>query len=447
MEFTTLVPMFGGSLWTIAFFIVTLSVIVAIHEYGHYIVGKKSGIYPEVFSLGFGPVIWSKHDRDGTKWQIAAIPFGGYVKFRGDANPSGGRDAEVYDNISEHDRRTTMDGAPLWARTATVAAGPLFNFVMSLVIFAGIFLYRGQTADPLVVSELKPLPFVQELQEGDQILAIAGKALPSADDRTSYDAFMANLPFEPQLDYRVLREGREMTVQGPYFLAPIVGSVAPRSASMDAGLQVGDVITKLNGQDVFAFNQLPEVIENSGGAPAELEIWRNGEVLNRTLIPRRVDEPQDEGGFRTVYRIGLGNGILFEPAMESIGFGEALTAGARQVGTVIHGSLSGLWHMATGAISSCNLSGAIGIAQTAGDMASLGLVDFIGFIAVLSTAIGLLNLFPIPVLDGGHLVFYAYEAISGRKPSDQALRVLMSIGLTVVLALMIFGLSNDLFCH
>ncbi|WP_425100672.1 RIP metalloprotease RseP [Tropicibacter sp. S64] len=447
MEFTSLITQFGGLLWAVLFFVVALSIIVAIHEYGHYIVGKKSGIFPEVFSLGFGPVLWSRMDKDGTKWQLAAIPFGGYVKFKGDANPSGGRDAAVYDRISEEERRSTMDGAPLWARTATVAAGPLFNFILSLIIFAGVFMVRGQPADPLVISSLKPVPFVQELEEGDQILAIAGKALPDAEDKVAYDAFMAALPREPQLDYRVLRDGRELTVTGPYFLAPIVGSVAPRSASMDAGLETGDVITKLNGEPVFAFEQLPEVIENSEGAPAQLEIWRDGEVLTRTLTPRRVDEPQPEGGFRTVYRIGLGSGLLFEPATERLGLGEALGDAVAQVGTIMSGSVSGLWHMATGAISSCNLSGAIGIAQTSGDMASQGAVSFIWFIAVLSTAIGMLNLFPVPVLDGGHLVFYAYEAVSGRPPSDKALRVLMSIGLTVVLALMIFGLTNDLFCY
>ncbi|MFW2544474.1 RIP metalloprotease RseP [Primorskyibacter sp. 2E107] len=447
MEITTLMPQFGGSLWNILFFIVALSIIVAIHEYGHYIVGKKSGIFPEVFSLGFGPVLWSRVDRDGTKWQIAAIPFGGYVKFRGDANPSGGRDEEVYQTISDEQRRTTMDGAPLWARTATVAAGPLFNFILSLAIFAGVFMVKGQPADPLVIASLKPVPFVQELEEGDQILAIAGKALPSAEETAAYNEFMADLPREPVLEYRVLRDGREMTVDGPYFFAPIVGGVAPRSASMDAGLEVGDVIVKLDGKDIFAFDQLPEVIENSEGAPAELEIWRDGETLTRTLTPRSTDEPLPDGGFRTVYRIGLSSSLLFEPDTVPLGFGEAIGEGLSQVGAIMTGSISGLWHMATGAISTCNLSGAIGIAQTSGEMASQGAVNFIWFIAVLSTAVGMLNLFPVPVLDGGHLVFYAYEAISGRPPSDKALRVLMSIGLTVVLALMIFGLTNDLFCH
>ena len=140
--------------------------------------------------------------------------------------------------------------------------------------------------------------------------------------------------------------------------------------------------------------------------------------------------------------------MAFEPATQPLSFTDALGSGVGQTGTIINGSLSGLYHMITGAISSCNLSGPVGIAQTSGAMASQGLDKFIWFIAVLSTAIGMLNLFPIPMLDGGHLVFYAYEAVTGKPPSDGALRILMSIGITLVLGLMLFGLANDLlFCR
>ncbi len=436
--------MFGGTLWTVFFFIIALSVVIAIHEYGHFIVGKKSGIFPEVFSLGFGPVLWSRVDRDGTKWQIAAIPFGGYVKFRGDANASGGVDGEVVEALDDAERRQTMQGAPLWARTATVAAGPIFNFVLSAILFTAIFMYRGVTADPLVISELKPVPFTQELQEGDQILAIEGQDLPSAEDGVAYSAFMADLPLQPVLDYTVLRDGREMVVQGPYFQAPIAGSIQPRSAAMDAGLRAGDVITALNGEPVFAFTQLPEVIEASEGAPADLTVWRDGETLNLTLSPRRVDEPQAEGGFKTVYRIGVGSGLLFVPDTVTPGFFEAVWGSVNQVWRVISSSLSGLYHIVTGQISTCNLSGPVGIAQASGDMASQGILPFIGFIAMISTAIGLLNLFPIPALDGGHLMFYAYEALRGEPPSDGVLNVMMSVGIVIVLGFMAFGLTNDI---
>lgn len=442
----TLIPQFGGFLWTVVFFVVALSIIIAIHEYGHYIVGKKSGIFPEVFSLGFGPVIWSRVDRDGTKWQIAAFPFGGYVKFRGDANPSGGIDDEALRGLNEEEMRHTMSGAPLWARAATVAAGPLFNFALSIIIFTGVFLVRGEIAEPVTVGELRPLPVQQELQEGDEVIAIEGNALPSFSDSIAYEAYMQALPEEPLLDYTVRRDGQETTVAGPYVYPPIATQIAPRSAAGDAGLVSGDVIVSIDGQEVFAFAQLKDKVESSDGATLALEVWRDGEILAKDLTPRRIDEPQPGGGFQTFYRIGIVGGVAFEPATMTPGFGTALWGGVSQVGRIMEGSISGMWHMITGSISTCNLSGPIGIAETSGDMARQGTTNFIWFVAVLSTAVGLLNLFPVPVLDGGHLVFYAYEAVSGRPPSDKALKVLMSIGLTVVLSLMIFALTNDLFC-
>ncbi|SMX28100.1 Regulator of sigma-E protease RseP [Pelagimonas phthalicica] len=446
MDLTSLIPQFGGLIWTLVFFVVALSIIVAIHEYGHYIVGKKSGIYPEVFSLGFGPVLWSRYDDFGTKWQIAAIPFGGFVKFRGDANASGGIDGDAIHGMDDATMRSTMHGAPLWARTATVAAGPVFNFILSIVLFTGIILARGIVSEPLTVGELRILPVTQELQSGDVILEIEGGAPPSFEDGAAYEAFMQNLPQKKLLDYTVLRDGSETTVSGPYVYPPIVTQVAPRSAARDAGLQQGDVITAINGEAIFAFDQLKEKVEGSEGATLALTLWRDGETVSADLTPKRVDEPQPDNTFKTFYRIGVIGGILFEPATETPGFGEAFFAGVNQVWRIMTGSLSGMWHMITGAISTCNLSGPIGIAETSGDMASQGTTNFIWFVAVLSTAVGLINLFPIPVLDGGHLCFYAYEAVTGKQPSERALDLLMKIGLIVVLSVMILGVSSDLFC-
>ncbi|SLN31428.1 Regulator of sigma-E protease RseP [Roseivivax jejudonensis] len=446
MDIVTLVPQFGGLLWTLLAFVVALSVIVAIHEYGHYIVGRWSGIDADVFSLGFGPVLLSRTDKRGTKWQFALFPLGGYVKFRGDANPSGGTDESAMEGLSESERRRTMTGAPLWARAATVAAGPAFNFVLSIIIFTSIFMVRGVTSEPLTVGELKPLPTVQELQVGDEILAIEGEALPPFDNEGAFDDLLDSLPEEEVLDYTIRRDGQEMTVAGPYVYLPLASQVLPLTAASEAGLEDGDVIQAINGEPIVAFEDLRERVEGSDGAALDLTVWRNGETLDITLEPRRIDEPQADGSFQTVYRIGIAGGMFFEAATETPGVGEAFMSGVGQTGEIIRGSLSGLWHMITGAISTCNLSGPIGIAETSGAMASQGTQSFIWFIAVLSTAVGLLNLFPVPVLDGGHLCFHAYEAVSGRPPSDRALRVLMSIGLTLVLGLMVFALTNDIFC-
>ena len=446
MDIVSLIPQFGNLIYTIIAFVIALSIIVAVHEYGHYIVGKWSGIKADVFSLGFGPVLFSRMDKHGTRWQVAALPFGGYVKFAGDANASGGVDGDAMARMSDEDLRHTMHGAPLWARAATVAAGPVFNFIMSILVFAGIFLFRGQVAEPLTVGDLRPLPVQQTLAEGDVLLAIEGQTLPGFDDPVLFESFMSGLPQVASLAYTVERDGQRTEVTGPFPYPPVAGQVVPRSAAFDAGIEAGDVITAINGQPIYAFDQLRDAVESSGGATLKLDIWRDGAMIEKDLTPRRTDEPQDDNTFRTVYRIGIAGGLFFEPATEALGIWSAVTGGISQTVDIMSGSISGLWHMVTGAISTCNLSGPIGIAETSGAMASQGVTSFIWFIAVLSTAVGLLNLFPVPVLDGGHLVFYAYEAVTGNPPSDKALKVMMSVGRTLILSLMVFALSRDLFC-
>jgi len=448
LDISALIPAFGGFAWTIFFFVVALSVIVAIHEYGHYIVGRWSGIQADVFSIGFGPMLWSRMDKRGTRWQIAALPFGGYVKFAGDANAASGKDEDAMAEAAADPAalRATMHGAPLWARAATVLAGPVFNFALSIIVFAVVGYSNGVIRDPLTVGDLRPLPGpVQELQNGDVVLEINGAPVPSISD-AAYGTFMNDLPQVPVLDYTVERGGERTVVQGPYLRPPLVSGVSPQSAAVAADLEMGDVITAVDGNPIFAFGQIKEAVEGSDGRSLNLTVWRDGTLVEKVLTPKRVDEPQADGGFATQWRIGIASGNAFEPATEAPGLGEAISGGVAQTWRIITGSVSGLGHMITGAISTCNLSGPIGIAQVSGTMASQGVQSFVWFIAVLSTAVGLLNLFPIPALDGGHLVFYAYEAVTGKPPSDGALRILMAVGLALVLSLMVFALGNDLFC-
>lgn len=444
MDVTSLIPSFGGLAWTLVAFVVALSIIVAVHEYGHYIVGRWTGIKAEVFSLGFGPVLASRTDRHGTRWQIAALPFGGFVKFKGDADAASGKDGAAISRLSEAERRQTMHGAPVWARAATVAAGPVFNFVLSILIFTGFFMVQGVATDEPTVGSVKPMPAAAEaLLPGDRILALEGQPTPSFD---AFGEITELLPPAPTVEYRLGRAGEELTVEGPFPFPPIVDGVQPNSAAMEAGIETGDVILSVDGQPVNTFMQLREKVGASDGKAVQLEVWRNGETFEVALQPRRMDIPRDEGGFETRWLIGLTGGLVFVPETRTPGPIEAAKLGAEQTWDVITTSLSGLAHMVTGAISSCNLSGPITIAETSGAAASLGIASFIWFIAMLSTAVGLLNLFPVPVLDGGHLVFHAYEAVSGRPPSDRALRVLMAVGLTLILSLMAFALTNDIFC-
>jgi len=438
-----LIPGFGGVLWTVAAFIVALSIIVAVHEYGHYIVGRWSGIHAEVFSIGFGPVLFSRTDRRGTRWQVAALPFGGYVKFLGDSDAASGKDGETIEGLSESERRHTMHGAPLWARSATVAAGPVFNFIMAILIFAGVFLVQGVAVDRPVVGEARPLPVEAPFQPGDRVLAVGGHETP---DMAAFSAAVDALEPAPVVTWRVERAGRVIDLDGPYPFPPVAGSVQPQSAALGAGIAPGDVILAVDGAPIHAFSELRDTVGDSDGRALTLSVWRAGEEIEMVLEPRRADLPQIDGSFETRWLIGLTGGLAFTPETRTPGAIEALGMGADQTWYILRASVSGLWHMVTGAISSCNLRGPIGIAEASGAMASQGTTSFIWFIAVLSAAVGLLNLFPVPVLDGGHLVFHAWEAVTGRPPSDRVLRVLMTGGLALIATLMIFALTNDLFC-
>ncbi|NVO26791.1 RIP metalloprotease RseP [Donghicola sp. C2-DW-16] len=442
MDILALAPDLGGLLYTIASFVVALIIIVAVHEYGHYIVGRWGGIKAEVFSLGFGPVLFSRVDKRGTRWQIAALPLGGYVKFLGDSDAASGKDAAAIGQLSENDRRHTMHGAPLWARAATVAAGPIFNFILTIAIFTGVILWEGQTKEPLTIGHIQDLPATITLQSGDQIVSVGGITMPE----DGLNTIRAQIPVQADLEYEVLRDGQTVTAVGPHPYLPLVEQVSPRSAAYEAGIRPGDVITAADGVPMYAFSQLIDVVKAAEGNPISLSVWRDGQDLTIDLSAKRVDEPSAEGGFQTVWRIGVVGGLFFDAAKEPVGVLQAIGAGAAQLWFLIEGSVSGLWHMITGAISTCNMSGPVGIAEVSGAMASQGAQNFIWFIGSLSAAVGLLNLFPVPVLDGGHLVFFAYEAVAGKPPSDKVLRALMAGGLALILSLMVFALGNDLFC-
>jgi regulator of sigma E protease len=440
----TIVAALGGTVWTVAFFVLALSVIVFVHEYGHYIVGRWSGIHSEVFSIGFGPVLFSRTDKRGTKWQIAAIPFGGFVKFLGDADASSVKQGDV-SGLTVEERRHTMAGAPLWARSATVAAGPVFNFILTFVLLAGLALAVGVPREEPAVGSMRAMPYEGvTLAEGDVILAVEGKPTPDWD---TFEDVVKSLQGQTTVTYTVMRGETEVTAAGPHPSVPVVGEVQIRSAAMDAGLQEGDVILKAGGKDVRFFAELPEIVAASKGEAVALTVWRNGETFDLSLTPRIRTVDDGKGGFEERYLLGLYSGMLFEPAVRSVGPWEAVTGAAQSMWLMTTTTFSGLSHMIQGAISSCNLSGAIGMAETAGDAARNGAQSFVSMIAILSLGIGILNLFPIPVLDGGHLVFHAYEAITRRQPSERALRVLMTVGLTLVLSIMIFGLSRDLLCQ
>lgn len=444
MDLVGLLPGFGNFFYTIAAFVVVLSVIVAVHEYGHYIVGRWSGIHADVFSIGFGPVLLKRRDRRGTVWQFAAIPLGGYVKFAGDAGATSARDEAAMSAMDAQALRRTMHGAPLWARAATVAAGPAFNFIFAFVVFVALIFHDGVAIDEPVVGQITPLPAQPfELRQGDRILSVEGIDTPSL------GAFLSaaqDLPAQSVLTYRVDRAGTVLDVTGPHPMPPLAGSVAMKSAARDAQMQPGDVVLAMDGTPVATFEELRERVAASEGRAIALSVWREGNVLDLKLEPRRTDLPLPEGGFETRYLIGLTSGAVFEYQTRTPGLLEAAGMAGSQIWRVARTSVEGLYYMIVGQISTCNLSSPIGIAEASAAKASDGLIELIWFIGVLSVAIGLLNLFPIPPLDGGHLVFHAYEAVMRRPASDKAIRVMMAAGLSVVLTLFAVALFADLTC-
>lgn len=434
---------FGNLLWTVASFVIALGVIVAVHEYGHYIIGRWSGIKAEVFSLGFGPVVAQRTDRHGTRWQLAAIPLGGFVRFKGDKDVASAQVGDL-SAVSAADRRQTMAGAPLWARTATVAAGPLFNFILAFAIFWGMILASGLQSDRAIIGEMHPLPQAQPLQIGDEIIALNGVETPDLKSFFKVADAIAPAEFVP---YTVLRDGVRQEVMAAHPFPPRAAFVHFQNAAFSAGIQTGDVFLQVNGAKVVAFSQLQDVVAQTAGAPLDVLIWRPGQgEIALTLSPLRRDYPTAEGGFETRWMIGISSSVLFTPQMRSAGLLEAANIAWGQVAAVVQGTLSGMAHMIRGDISTCNLSGPVGLASTMGEAARTGVENFISMLAMVSLGVGLLNLMPIPVLDGGHLVFFAYEAITRRKPNPKVLNMAVMVGLFFVLSLTLFAIGNDLTC-
>jgi len=433
---TQLLPQFGNLAFTLLAFVVALSIIVAVHEYGHYIVGRWSGIHAEVFSLGFGPVLFSRLDRRGTRWQVAALPFGGYVKFLGDANAAS---VGTRPGMAGDARRHTMLGAPVWARAATVLAGPAFNFLLAFLLFAGIILTTGTPREPLTVERLAPLPagMAGDIRPGDEVLSIAGRRIT--------DALVPDTELPTALvPWEVRRAGADLAISGPNPRLPVVGSVNPGSRAAEAGVRPGDVVLSVDGEEVANFSRIIEIVSASDGRVLPLLLWRDGGTFELQIAPKRQDLPLADGSFETRWLLGIVQGAAFEPVVTTPGLGTAAAQAAGQIRYITVSSVSALWHIVSGAISTCNLSGPVGIAEASGAMAAQGPMAFLWFLGVLSAAIGLLNLFPVPVLDGGHLVFHLWEAVTGHPPAEGALRVLMSLGLAVLVALMGFAVLNDL---
>lgn len=369
-----LVSGFGGALWTTVSygvpFLIVLTIVVFIHELGHFMVARWCGVGVSAFSIGFGHELYGWNDRHGTRWRIAAIPLGGYVKFEGDENAASMPDRSAAPVSAGPS--TSYHAQSVWKRIAIVAAGPLANFILAIAIFGGIY-----------------------ASEGRQIIL------------------------------------------------PYVGEVVEGGAASRAGIKPGDRIEAIDGAAVANFNDIIRLVSGSAGNELTVTVERGGERLDLVMVPK-ADAQQTSLG---VQRRGmLGIRASQDPAHrvhQTFTPLAAVREASVQCVYIVQQTLNFFGRLLTGREHVDQISGIGRIAQLSGEAAKLGVLTLLNTIAFMSVSIGLLNLMPIPVLDGGHLVFYTLEALRGRPLSERAQDVGFRVGLAIVLGLMIVALWND----
>lgn len=445
MEILGSVPLLGPILTTVLPFLVTLSIVVAVHEYGHLLVGRLCGIRAEVFSIGFGKVLWSRTDRSGTRWQIAALPLGGYVKFLGDMDPASAGTADDSD-IPTEDRPHAFHNAALWRRALTVLAGPIANFLLSAVIFFGLAFTGEKSSDEPVVAAItaESPQDVTGLQAGDRVLEVDGVVTATFADVLDQLARANGRP-TPVL----VERGDEMReVEVRYVSPPVVTSLVADGAAIGAGMRPGDRFVAVAGRPVTTARDVQLAIADlPPGEPVRFTVVRGGKEMDLTITPKlRENVHPETGELETIPFLGIGlqqTGI--EPLMVPTTLGESLQFSVMRVWRIVADTVLYLKEMIFFGADTTQLSGPIGIAKHSADAASHGPLTFLHFVAFVSTAIGLLNLFPIPVLDGGHLMFYLAEAIRGRPNNETVVRYGTMAGLSLLLLLMFYvTFNNDL---
>lgn len=347
-------------------FLVVLTILVFVHEWGHYWVARRCGVRVEVFSVGFGSELFGFTDRAGTRWKFSVVPLGGYVKFFGDASAASTPDREMRD-LPPDEANHSFQHKSVGRRAAIVAAGPAANFIFAIVALAAMFFVSGH-------------------------------------------------PFPP----------------------PVIGGVAPGSAAERAGIMPGDRVVSVDGAPVFRFADLALMVRSSGGQPLTIDLARDGERLTVVAAPAQVATADEIGESIPLYQLGVGAGS------GPYGLLQSLTLAVEETAALTWMTITAVSEIIAGQRSAEELGGPLRIAQISGDVAQIGIVALVWFMAFLSINLGLINLFPIPMLDGGHLLFYGVEAIRGRPLGERAQEYGFRIGLALVLTLMLLATWNDL---
>ncbi|GED21038.1 sigma E protease regulator RseP [Halomonas halmophila] len=438
--------------------IVVLGLLITFHEFGHFWVARRCGVKVLRFSVGFGKPLWSRFDRHGTEFAVAAIPLGGYVKMLDEREGP----------VPADEQHLAFNHKTVWQRIAIVAAGPVANFLLALVAYWALFV-AGTTAVAPVVGEVAPdSPAAQGgLRSGQEITAIEGQAVRSWEDvnlelvsrigasgvlEVAARAEASSVPRSYQLpvqDFMVRQDPpRPLQTLGvsPWrpSVPPVIDRLAEGEPAAAAGLQSGDRVLAVGGQAVDTWSAFVERVQASPGETLEVEVERNGETLSLAITPR--DREQADGGSVGYIGAGVASVSWPEEYLRDIRYGPLVALGqaAQRTGDMTLLTLDAIRKMLMGLISPSNLSGPITIAQIAGDSARSGLESFVSFLAYLSISLGVLNLLPIPVLDGGHLLYYVVEVVRGRPVSERAQAFGLRIGVALVGTLMLMALYFDL---
>jgi regulator of sigma E protease len=442
MDFISEIPVIGQIVTIVLPFLILLSVVVFIHEFGHYIVGRWCGIHAEVFSIGFGKELGGWTDKRGTRWRVAAIPLGGYVKFLGDEDVSSRTDDAKIQSMEASERARSFGGADLWRRALTVLAGPTANFLLAIAVFACMALYTGLPSNrPIIGAVLEDAPLEIAFQKGDEILSVDGAPV-----ETFEDVIVAFEAARSQVHTVTLRRGGEVVAVESGPIAPaFVASVRDNGPAGLAGVKAGEVVTAIDGAPIVNFSELQQIIAESEAREMVFTIRAaDGSLRDISITPQISLAQTRDGGTVTKPLIGISSSAVIGPEADTPGFLRALQFGVERTWWVVSSSLTYVWEIITGGADASALGGPIKIATLSGDAASAGILSFVGMIAMLSASIGLINLFPIPVLDGGHLVFYAIEAVRGRPLHSRLVEVATGVGLGLVILLMVFVTYNDL---
>jgi regulator of sigma E protease len=444
-------------LYTIAITLATLGVLVAIHEFGHFWVARRCGVHVLRFSIGFGKSLFTWRDKHGTEFSIAAIPLGGYVRMLGEGDG----------DVPEDQLHKAFNRKPVMQRIAIVAAGPVANLALAVVAYWALFMAGESGYVPIVDNvETGSIADVAGLEPGQEIVGVDGTETPtwqalsfsllerigdSGTVRFSVRYPDSDTVFESEATIDRWLAGAEqpdlfgglgLTLYRPDYL-PVVGEVLPNSPAQKAGLQVGDKVLRADGVEMALWDDWVKYVKARPDEPIRLELDRGEALLTALLVPERITT--DTGD--VIGRVGVAVAAPEWPPHMIRQFKrgpiEALGAGFMRTWDLTRFTVVSIKKMLTGLISPKNLSGPITIAKVATASAKSGLESYISFLALLSVSLGVLNLLPIPVLDGGHLLFYTLELLAGRPVPEKIQVVGYQLGMFMVLGIMVFALYND----